>query len=317
MRLHKEHVVKLFLLLILGGLTMAFGAVAAAQDVTTEPGESLFFDDFLYESTEDETFVANGWIVRTAEGWPGIPGAIWSSESVSIVDDPEQEGNRLVQMTASSDGTTVNQAQFCQQRKFFEGTYASRVRFSDEPVIGPDGDNIVQTFYQISPLAFELDPDYSELDFEYLPNGGWGIRSNVLFATSWETFRPEPNWLADNTSGMVEQSFDGWHTLVMTVGDGEISYYVDGELIDTHDGKFYPEVPMSLNYNLWFIRDGQINSDEYREYVEYVDWSFHAAGVVMTPDEVEARVAELREDGVSSVNSVADADPVLDSPCNF
>jgi hypothetical protein len=231
-----------------------------AQEATLEPNAHLFFDDFHYDSTGDAAFTENGWIVRTADGWPGIPGAIWSSEdSVTLVDDPDQEGNRLVQMTASSDGTTIHQAQFCQARKFFEGTYATRVHFSDAPASGPDGDQIVQTFYQISPLAFDLDPDYSELDFEYLPNGGWGIRGNILFVTSWETFRPEPNWLADNTSGSIESSFEGWHTLVMQVGDGTLTYYVDGDVIATHDGDVYPEVSMSLNYNLWFIVGGQID----------------------------------------------------------
>ncbi len=306
---------KRFWILLLVG--MLFGRAVSAQDVLPALEDSLFFDDFNYESTDDVSFSENGWIVRTAEGWPGIPGAIWSADSVKIVDDPDEEGNRLVQMTAASDGTTVNQAQFCQQRKFLEGTYASRVHFSDAPVTGPDGDNVVQTFYQISPLAFDLDPDYSELDFEYLPNGGWGIASSVLFATSWETFRPEPNWLAENVSGQMRGSFAGWHTLVLTVGDGEVAYYVDGDLLDTHDGEVYPEVPMSLNYNLWFINGGQIDSDEERQYVESIDWSFHAANVVLTPDEVEAAVEELRAAPISYLNSVPDADPLLESPCNF
>ena len=31
---------------------------------------------------------------------------------------------------------------------------------------------------------FDLDPDYGELDFEYLPNGGWGEPSNILYTTT-------------------------------------------------------------------------------------------------------------------------------------
>jgi hypothetical protein len=290
---------------------------AYAQEATLEPDAPLFFDDFNYDSTEDDAFVENGWIVRTADGWPGIPGAIWSAESVTVVDDPDQAGNRLVQMIASSDGTTIQQAQFCQARKFFEGTYASRVHFSDAPATGPDGDQIVQTFYQISPLAFDLDPDYSELDFEYLPNGGWGMDDNILFVTSWETFRPVPNWLAENVSGWEESSFAGWHTLVMQVGGDEINYYVDGSLIDTHDGDVYPEVPMSLNYNLWFIVDGQIDSTEPRQYVEQVDWSFHAADTILSPEEVDAAVEGLRGESIGYVNAVPEAEPPLESPCNF
>lgn len=308
---------KAALLILLVGMSALVMVNAQAQEATTEPDSFRFFDDFNYYSTSQASFSENGWIVRTADGWPGIPGAIWSAESVTLVDDPDQEGNRLIQMTASSDGTTVHQAQFCQSRKFFEGTYATRVRFIDAPVSGPDGDNVVQTFYQISPLAFDLDPDYSELDFEYLPNGGWGMPGNILYVTSWETFRPEPNWLARNTSGSLAESFAGWHTLVMQVGDGVVTYFVDGREIDRHDGDEYPEVPMSLNYNLWFINGGQIESSEPRQYVEQVDWAFHQSNAILSPDEVDAEVESLRSIATYYVNSLPEADPPLESPCNF
>ena len=238
------------------------------------------------------------------------------NDSISVVADPELAGNQWIELRASSDGTTVHQAQICQQRKFFEGTYASRVHFSDAPVNGPDGDNIVETFYQISPLAFDLDPNYSELDFEYLPNGGWGTVGNFLAVTSWETFRLTP-WYADNASDSMEISFGGWHTLVLTVADGEINYSIDGHLIATHDGEYYPEVPMSLNYNLWFIDGGQIDSTELRQYVEQIDWSFHAANTVLSPGEVSAQIAQMRAGEVSYVNDVPAQDPPLESPCNF
>lgn len=300
----------IFLTLI--GLLFGSMSVQAQAD---EP--QVFFDDFSYTSTTADEFVANGWIVRSEAGWPGIPGAVWSSDGVTIIDDPDQPGNRLAQLSASSDGTTVEQAQFCQARKFFEGTYAARVRFSDAPASGPDGDQIVQTFYQISPLAFDLDPDYSELDFEYLPNGGWGAAGSILYVTSWETFRPAPNWLARNTSGSLPGSLAGWHTLVMQVLDGEISYYVDGQLIATHDGDVYPETPMSLNYNLWFIDGGQIASDTPRQYVEQVDWVFYTVGRRYTPDEIDGALAGLRTNGIAHVDTVPAGDPALESPCNF
>ncbi len=303
------------ILLVLVGLLI--GGAARAQQAADEPETRLFFDDFNYDATDSAEFTDNGWIVRTEAGWPGVPGAVWSSESVSIIDDPDQPGNRLVEMTASSDSTTVQQAQFCQARKFFEGTYAARVRFSDSPASGPDGDQIVQTFYQISPLAFDLDPDYSELDFEYLPNGGWGSSGHVLYVTSWETFRPEPNWLAQNISASLELSFAGWHTLVMQVGGGKIRYFVDGKLIDTHDGDVYPEVPMSLNFNLWFINGGQLDSDAPRQYVEQVDWAFHITDRLYSPEDVDGAIAGLRTAGIDHVDTVAAGDPALESPCNF
>lgn len=291
--------------------------IAAAQEAT--PEESLFFDDFNYSSTDDEAFIERGWIVRAGEGWPGVPGATWRAEGVEVVDDPDDEDNRLIQMTSATDGTPENtyQTQFCQQRKFLEGTYAARVRLSDAPETGPDGDIIVQTFYTISPLEYDLDPDYSELDFEYLPNGGWGFDDNVFFATTWETFRPEPNWLADNSSDYLEDSFEGWHTLVVQVADGTITYYVDGDVLAEAADEYFPEVPMSINFNLWFVNGGLVGSDDEREYLEQIDWVFHAADVVLSPEEVEAAVVGMREVDVDYVDTVLPLDLPLESPCNF
>jgi hypothetical protein len=292
--------------------------VTAAQEAES-PFDHLFFDDFNYASTDDESFIERGWIVRAGEGWPGVPGASWRAEGVEVVDDPNDASNRLMQMTSATDGTPENtyQTQFCQQRKFLEGTYAARVRFSDAPPMGPDGDAIVQTFYTISPLEFDLDPDYSELDFEYLPNGGWGFGNNVFFATTWETFRPDPNWLADNTSDWLVGSFEGWHTLVVQVFEGTVAYYVDGDVLAEASEEYFPEVPMSINFNLWFINGGLLDSEEERAYVEQIDWVFHAAEVVLSPEEVEDAVTEMRETDVDYVDSVPPLEPLLDSPCDF
>src|SRR5262249_61698721 len=116
-----------------------------------------------------------GGIVRPKAGWPGARGAVWSAGNVSFVDDPAQSGNRLLRMSSSTDGTVAgtSQTQVCHQRKYLQGTYATRVRFRSSPTAGPDGDQVVETFYAISPLKAPLDPAYSELDWEYLPNGGW------------------------------------------------------------------------------------------------------------------------------------------------
>lgn len=287
----------------------------SGTQVPSEP--PLFFDDFSYESTEDEAFVENGWIVRTEEGWPGVPGAIWSAENVTIIEDPDEAENRLVQMISSTDGETTIQTQICYHRKFLEGTYAARVHFSEAPEEGPDGDGIVQTFYTIAPLEFDLDPDYSEMDFEYLPNGGWGFDGDVFFGTTWETFRPEPKWLADNTFSTIEEPLEGWHTLVIQVGEGEVNYYIDAEHLGTHDGKYYPEVPMSINFNLWFINGSLINSDAERHYVEQIDWVYHTVDVLLSPEEVEEQVEELRQQETSYLDTVNPSEPELVSPCNF
>ncbi|HKU13796.1 MAG TPA: glycoside hydrolase family 16 protein [Steroidobacteraceae bacterium] len=288
--------------------------LASCSSSPSDRSQHILFDDFSYRSLE--AFRGNGWIARTAVGWPGIAGATWS-DNVSFVDDPAGAGNRLVRMTASTDGTTTRQAQLCHQRKYLEGTYAARVRFSDGPVSGPDGDQIVETFYTIAPLKAPLDPDYSEQDFEYLPNGGWGGGDLTLHTTTWETFRPEPEWLQVSTSNARRGSLDGWHTLVLQIANHEVRYFLDGAPLATHGEPYYPEDHMSINFNLWFIREGLIASREPRVYTEDVDWVLHAAGSVLSPGEVQQQVAALRKAGVAFRDTVPAMQPPLASPCDF
>ena len=135
---------------------------------------------------------------RTYAGGPGVPGATWSANSITF---PTSGGQKVMQLTASTDGTGggTNQAElYSAQKRYFEGTYASRVRFTDTPVSGNDGDHINETFFTISPLNGDLDPTYSELDIsEYLPNGGWGETGPINYQTTWYTYRGDP-WFADN-----------------------------------------------------------------------------------------------------------------------
>lgn len=304
-----------FFVLLLVSLFVIGGVFA--QDATSEPtAGQVMFDDFNYTAPDDPALTENGWVVRAGDGWPGVPGAVWRAENVAFVADPDVEGNTLMQMTSSTNSDETYQTQVCHQRKYLEGTFATRVRFSDEPQTGPDGDNIVQTFYMISPQEFDMDPMYSELDFEYLPNGGWGEPRHIFHFTTWETFQLDP-WIADNASDSVMDTFDGWHTLVLQIADGETHYFVDGEETASHSGKYYPEVPMSLNYNLWFIDGGQINSSEWREYVEQIDWIYASAGEVVAPEDVDQRVADLRAEEVSFTDTVTSPDPALETPCNF
>jgi len=282
-----------------------------------KPVVQILFDDFSYANQKQ--LEKHGWIVRTAAGWPGIPGATWSKQAVSILKDPDLSRNRILRMTSSTDGTSANttQTQICHQRKYLEGTYAARVRFSDIPVSGPDGDQLVQSFYTISPLKAPMDPDYSELDFEYLPNGGWGIDGPTLYATTWETFSPEPNWKKDNVFQTSKGSQAGWHTLVTQVAEQKVRYFVDGKLFAEHDGNYYPEDTMSINFNLWFIRDGAVKATEVRQYQEDIDWVFHQAGIALTPEQIEAAVAAMRQKSIKSRDTVPPKVPALSSPCNF
>ena len=302
--------------LIVTSLVVILG-LSPVPSSQTAAADAVLFDDFSYNNKE--LMKKNGWILRTEPGWPGIPGATWKEEGISLLKDPDVRNNGIVRMTSSTDGTAANttQTQFCHQRKFLEGTYAARVRFTDKPMSGPGGDQLVQSFYTISPLKAPMDLDYSELDWEYLPNGGWGINGPTLYATTWETFSPEPNWKKDNVFKTTNGSQDGWHTLVTQVMNGKVRYFADGKLFAEHGDAYYPEDTMSINFNLWFIRDGMIKSNERRQYHEDIDWVFHHAGVALTPEQVEKAVSQFRKGSVRFRDTVPAKTPALVSPCNF
>ena len=162
-----------------------------------------------------------------------------------------------------------------------------------------------------------MDPDYSELDFEYLPNGGWGVAGPTLYETTWETFSPEPNWKKDNVFDMTKGTRAGWHTLVTQVAGGKVRYFVDGKQQAEHGDRFYPESLMSINFNLWFIKDGAAHTQGARSYSEDIDWVFFEANRALTPEEVEGRVAALRRQSVRFRDTVPAPMPALASPCNF
>src|SRR6266576_1329875 len=275
------------------------------------------FDDFTYSNYQQ--LAKHGWIIRTAAGWPGVPGAIWGNKGVSFPVDQDQRGNRLLRMISSTDGNGSNthQTQICHQRKYLEGTYAARVRFVDVPTDGPSGDQLVESFYTISPLKAPWDPDYSELDFEYLPNGGWGSVGPTLYTTSWRTFIPEPNWKKDNVFNTSNGSIAGWHTLITQVSDGNVKYFIDGKSPAEHGGQYYPRSLMSINFNLWFVKDQTVKSILVRHYHEDIDWVFHEAKKILGPEEVEAKVASLRRRGVRFRDTVPAPTPALISPCDY
>jgi hypothetical protein len=274
----------------------------------------ILFDDFSY-STHDE-MVSNGWVLRSGSGWPGVTGATFRAENVSFVDYPDPADNRLLRMTSSTDGTAENtfQTQICHQRKYLEGTYAARVRFSDQPVSGVDGDQVVQTFYTITPYLEALDPHYSEMDYEYLPNGGWGSGDPTFYVTTWETVQIEP-WNADNASSSVQGSLSGWHTLVTQVAGGTVRYFVDGKMIAQHGGAYYPDALMSINFNLWFIDGGLVQTEGVRQYEQDIDWVFHQAGILLMPDEAIEKVNALRNSAVKFTDTVLSG--IQTSPCDL
>src|SRR5690348_9354153 len=99
--------------------------VAALISSKAAAPAAILFDDFSY--TSKDQLKKNGWILRTEPGWPGVPGATWSEDGVSL---HKESSLQFLRMTSSTEGTgaTTTQTQICHQRKYFEGTYAARVR---------------------------------------------------------------------------------------------------------------------------------------------------------------------------------------------
>ena len=300
-----------------GWIVAVVAALLSACASTPRVDDGLFFDDF---SQPDQAALArDGWVVRERRGHPGLVGAAWGPGSIALVADPQRAGNRVLRLSASTDGTPqgTTQAQLCHARKYLAGTYAARVRFSDRPVQGPDGDVVVQTFYTVSPLRFDFDPEYSEFDWEYLPNGGWDDARTRLYGISWQTVRIEP-WLAFNQPHQEFRSMDGWHVLLMQVAGGTTRLFIDGELRAEHGGRNYPVVPMALNFNQWFSPGGLLPGvGAPRRYEQDVDWVFHARNRVLSPAQVQAAVDGLRDAGTAHIDSVPPATPPLASPCDF
>ncbi|WP_051484766.1 glycoside hydrolase family 16 protein [Shewanella waksmanii] len=223
----------------------------------------------------------------------------------------------------AGEADNTRHTQVCHARKYLYGTYAARVFFRDEPNYGPDGDEVIQTFYTISPLAYPMDPSYSEVDFEYLPNGGWGSNSDsAMWTTTWETFQLEP-WTKVNEYTRKPGGYAGWRVLMMTVEPDSVKYYVDGELISTHSDKVAPEKPMSINFNLWFMPKGAdgsigpVDSDELREYQQDVDWVYHQVDKVLEFNEMQQNVRTLQASGELFVDRVKPMQPALPSPCGL
>lgn len=278
----------------------------------------LWFDDFSYADRE-ALIAGGGWAVRTQAGHPGVPGARWSAEAITLADDPTRKGNRVLRLTARTDGTPegTEQAQLCHARKALHGTYAARVRFSDVPVQGIDGDPVIQTFYAVSPLRFDFDPEFSEVDWEYLANGGWGSGDTRLYAITWQTVRVEP-WQAHNAAHEARRSLAGWHTLVMQVADGRTQWFVDGRRLAVHGGRNHPVVPMAVSFSLWFSPTGLLPASEQpRVWVQEVDWVLYAAKQQLSPAAVSSTVAKLRARGIGQIDRVPAANPPLPSLCNF
>jgi len=257
-------------------------------------GQSVFFDDFNYSSSNDPVLLNFGWSPRSGGGGPGI--GTWDPTHITFLPDPADSSNQLMQMAATTSGTagTTIQTEILTPFKFLHGTFAARVKFEDAPESGLDGDQLYQTFFTISPYKSR---PYSEIDFEYLPNGYGSVTTPHFFFTLWQTTHKR-------VSTNIAASYAGWHTLVVDDADGvNTHFYVDGVLVAS-SSVYYPAALMAIDFNQWFPTGSLVNSSTPRTWVEQIDWVYHAKDTLLTTSQVEANVAAYRAQGIVRYNTV-------------
>jgi hypothetical protein len=291
-------------------LFLMFASNIGAQKVNYR---SLIWDDFSYTSWNDKTAADFGWRFRTGKGWPGSHG-VWSEKRISFLSDPESSTNRFMRFssyTNGSDGDSTIQCQASKQPPVCHfGTYASRVRFRNKTSFGPDipEEKLTQTFYMIVGIeggyAEPSMPDslkkftsllkpHSEMDFEYLPHGGWGWPATPPTLTN-------NSWAPEMFNHGVPGDFSGWHVLILVMDSTKASYYCDDQLLFSHVGHI-PELLMSLNYNQWFIDLGTPGKG--RAYEEDMDWILYIDNKFLNYKEVLQTAAELQAKKIPRLDS--------------
>jgi hypothetical protein len=257
------------------------------------PSGAALFDDFHYTGASDPNLAAHDWTVRTGAGGPGVADS-WSANAITFPSDPTAQGGQVMQLQATTDGTTTGTTQAeidTTSEKFFEGTYAARVYFNDAPTSGANGDHVNETFYTISPD----NSLYSEDDFEYLPNGGWGGPADSMYTTSWYS-----SDAFDRVTNDTLGSLQGWHTLVETVANGTVTYYIDGTQVFSSNGKYYPREKMTIDFNEWFV---DLPFTGTRTWDEKVNWVYYNANA-LTPAAVTGAVNNYYASGTNFTDTV-------------
>lgn len=263
--------------------------------VATISGQVLF-DDFAYTTSKDNELSDFGWIARTGTGGPGSNNAVWSSDYITFEDDYV---GKVLKLNASTDNNSIIQSEFyLRYKKFREGTYAANIRFNDTPDAGPDGDQIVETFFPIASWSDASNDIYCELDFEYLSNGGWGSAGPAMWNTTWET-------AYDNTSSQLPGSLqDSYKICIIQATGNSVKYYLGEQLLATHYDPYCVDGYMTINFNLWFIEGGFIESSQNRIYSYKVDWVYFRKDTALTKNQIEADVEYFRSQSIVNIDTV-------------
>lgn len=275
------------------------GAATTSTPISPAAPAGVYFDNFDYTGPADPALFKHGWLVRTGKGVPGIPDT-WSARGVSFPADPQAQDGHVLQLEAQTDGTKAGTTQAEIQtasNKFFTGTFAARVFFSDAPTTGRDGDHVNESFYAISQNDSISNTRYSELDNEYMPNGGWGNKGPFLDTTSYYT----PDWRKETTT-RTHRSLQGWHTVIMTAVGGVANYYIDNTRVFSSSGKFFPREGMVVNFNTWFI---DLPFAGPRTWDMKADWFYYQTGKALSAASVQSAVAKLNSSGLNFVDTVS------------
>ncbi|MEV7521603.1 cellulose binding domain-containing protein [Streptomyces sp. NPDC091371] len=268
----------------------------APAPAAAAPPTGLLFDAFRYSGHDDPALVNNGWKVRSGEGGPGIADT-WAPQNVTFPADTTAQGGQAMLLRSSTDGTPegTKQAELQSAKpQSFTGTLAARVYLTDKPVSGPAGDHVVETFFAISPS--ESSSQYSELDFEYTPNGGWGAPGPRLDTTSWRDAKKP-----DRVTQAHKRSLQGWHTVVITAMNGKVTYNLDGRVIFTNDSKYFPRERMGIHFSNWFI---DLPLKGARTWDMRVNWAYYRADVAVSPADVQKAVDGFYASGTNYVNTL-------------
>ncbi|MET7495397.1 cellulose binding domain-containing protein [Streptomyces sp900116325] len=253
----------------------------------------IAFDDFHYSGPHDPALHAHGWLVRTSPGGPGIHDT-WSAAGVSFPAEKTAAGGQVLQLRASTDGTKASTEQAEVQSSgihFLTGTYAARIYFNDKPTSGRNGDHVNESFYTISPNNSR----YSELDNEYMPNGGWGAPGPKLDTTSWYSADT-----GDRVTHKLVSSLQGWHTMMITAVDGVATYSVDGHKLFSSGGRYFPRQNMSINFNTWFV---DLPFTGPRSWDMQVNWFYYKADKAQSLEDVQKAVKGLYGSGTHYINT--------------
>ncbi|MFE7114343.1 cellulose binding domain-containing protein [Streptomyces sp. NPDC057654] len=262
------------------------------------PPAGVIFDNFHYTGADDPAFAANGWQARSDGGGPGIHNT-WSADGITFPAEPGAKGGQVLQLRAATDGTKKGTKQSEIQSvkpEVFTGTIAARVYFSDKPVKGPNGDHLNESFFTISPA--DKSNHYSELDYEYMPHGGWGAPGPRLDTTSWRSGSGKPG---DRTTRTQPLHLTGWHTMMITAMHGTVTYSVDGHKLFSHKGVFFPREPMSVHFSSWFI---DLPFKGSRTWDMRVNWLYYQADRAVSLPEVDKAVDGFYTAGTNHVNTV-------------